>query len=57
MNKKTLKWVVYSIGFSIISIPIHLQIGSSVWTWISVSMILGFFAGILNEILAEIKKK
>lgn len=56
MWNRLLKWMIYSIGFAAISTPIHLQLNSSELTWATASLIIGFFAGILNEILSQIKK-
>ena len=56
MWNRLLKWIIYSIGFAAISTPIHLQLDSSAWTWVTVSLIIGFFAGILNEILSQLRK-
>ena len=56
MWNRLLKWMIYSIGFAAISTPIHLQLNCSEWTWVTTSLIIGFFAGLLNEILSQLKK-
>lgn len=51
-----LRWVVYSIAFGIILLPLMIHWGlTSVLEIFSISLTFGFFAGILNEILSELK--
>ena len=44
-------WAIYSIISYIILIPFQLWINS-----ISISLIIGFFAGMLNDILKQLRK-
>ncbi|WP_460512945.1 hypothetical protein [Cyclobacterium sediminis] len=52
-----IKWILFSVGFAGIILPIHLEIFRSVWVWISVSLIIGFFANTLNEMLHILRKE
>jgi len=53
--KNLLKWSIYSIGFYLMLTLISIQFKFSEWLWIILAVILGFFAGILNEISSTLK--
>jgi hypothetical protein len=53
MGERLLKWVIYAIIFQVLVTP---GFGYTIKTCV-VCAILGFFAGILNDILTELKKK
>lgn len=51
MKKRLFQWTVYSIGFLLILYPVN---GFN-YKAISISVVIGFFAGLLNSILINIK--
>lgn len=53
--KNLVKWSIYSIGFFLMLTPIHIEFKFSCWFWVIISTVLGFFAGLLNEISSTLK--
>jgi len=51
MKKNLSKWASYSVMFGLLLTPFQLGFLEI----ISISLIIGFFAGILNEISSELK--
>lgn len=41
--------------FLFLTIPIFINFNFSITTWISISLILAFFSGLLNEIISQLK--
>ena len=54
--KHLFRWANYSMGFGALLTPLFIHFGlTSFWEIVSISFSVGFFAGILNEISAELK--
>lgn len=56
MKDRLIAVVVYTLMFGLISLPIYVDLDISLSAWSSACLILAFFAGILNDILINIKK-
>ena len=51
LNHNLFSWLFYSIMIYVLLLPLQLWVVN-----ISVSIILGFFAGMLNDILTQLRK-
>jgi hypothetical protein len=53
--KNLLSWSIYSLGFYLTLMPLHCEFKYSCGFWILISILIGFFAGLLNEISSTLK--
>ncbi len=54
MKINIIKWIIYTVlfGICLFSFDLDIKVYPKI---ISLSLVLGFFAGLLNEILSELK--
>jgi len=56
MKNELIKLIIYSLLFGLVTTPIHLELNTSIWVWSASSTVIGFFAGILNDIYVQLIK-